>query len=194
MMLFFHVGFANPVPINSRNFKNPRRDMAISALAGPVSNILLAMISAVLLRLLLLLAGSVMQEDLKAIYFGFMSQSGYSLSFVGTVLSILIVMADLSVSINIGLAIFNFIPVPPLDGSRVLYVFLPPKWYFGVMRYERYIMFGMLILLMGGILDAPLALAREGISSLLHAMVGMGGESEPAIYLSWIRYHIYSLL
>jgi Zn-dependent protease len=194
MMLFFHVGFANPVPINSRNFKNPRRDMALSSLAGPVSNLLMALISAVVLRLLLLLGGEIMQEDFLAIYKGYMTQSAYSLSYIGTILSILIFMAELSVSMNIGLAIFNLIPIPPLDGSRILYVFLPPKWYFGIMKYEQIIMIVMLALLWFGMLDTPLYLAREGISSLLYSLTGMGHGSEAGSYLNLIQYHIYSLL
>ena len=194
MMLLFHVGFANPVPINSRNFKNPRRDMALSALAGPVSNLLMAVLSAVVLRLLLLLAGAWMQGDFLTIYNGYLTQGGYAISPLGTVLAILVYMADLSISLNIGLAIFNLIPIPPLDGSRILYVFLPPKWYFGIMKYEQIIMIVMLLLLWQGAFNVPLSLAREGLSSLLYTMTGMGASTEPNTYLNLIYYHIYSLL
>ena len=194
MMVFFHVGFANPVPINTRNFKNPRRDMAISALAGPLSNILLAAISAIVLRLLLLLCGNVMVDDLTTIYSGQLMGTAYSISALGTILCILVYMVYLSVVINLGLAIFNLIPVPPLDGSRIFYVILPPKWYFGVMKYERIIMIVMLVLLLAGILDFPLALAREGLASLLFTATGMGTDSEPQFFLTLIRLHINSLL
>ena len=154
----------------------------------------MAIISAVILRLLLLLGGEIMQADFLAIYKGYMTQSAYSLSYIGTILSILIFMAELSVSMNIGLAIFNLIPIPPLDGSRILYVFLPPKWYFGIMKYEQIIMIVMLALLWLGMLDTPLYLAREGISSLLYNLTGMGYGSEAGSYLNLIQYHIYSLL
>lgn len=194
MMVLFHVGFANPVPINTRNFKNPRRDMAISALAGPISNVLLAIISAVVLRLLLLLCSNVMVEDLSTIYTGQAFGNAYSISAVGTVLCILVYMVYLSVIINLGLAIFNLIPIPPLDGSRIFYVILPPKWYFGVMKYERIIMLVMLGLLFLGILDWPLALAREGLASLLFTVTGMKSGSEPYFLLTLIRLHINSLL
>ena len=173
MMLFFHVGFTNHVPINSRNFKNPRRDMALSSLAGPASNLLVALISAVVLRLLLLLGGEIMQEDFLAIYKGYMTQSAYSLSYIGTILSILIFMAELSVSMNIGLAIFNLIPIPPLDGSRILYVFLPPKWYFGIMKYEQIIMIVMLALLWFGVLTLPLSWAVTGLENLVFSLYGI---------------------
>ncbi|MBQ7337699.1 MAG: site-2 protease family protein [Clostridia bacterium] len=194
MMLFFHVGFANPVPINSRNFKKPRRDMALSALAGPLSNVLLAIVSAIILRLLLLLCQQTMVDDLYLIYTGILTGSAYRISAIGTILSILVYMSYLSVIINISYAVFNMLPIPPWDGSRVFYVFLPNKWYFGIMKYERIIMIGMFILLMTGFLDAPLQFITNGISSGLFYLTGMDYSSEPFYFLHLILNHINSLL
>jgi Zn-dependent protease len=74
---------------------------------------------------------------------------------------------------NISLAVFNLIPVPPFDGSRIFYAFLPDKYYFGVMRYERYIMMITLVVLFTGALELPLAYARGGISYLFHSIIGL---------------------
>ena len=111
--------------------------MALSALAGPVSNVLLAVVFTGLFRLALYLVGVLFP-------IGVASGMGFN------VMSIVTYMLYLGIIINLGYAIFNLIPIPPLDGSRIAYVFLPPKWYFGVMRYERVIMLVMLLLLWFG--------------------------------------------
>ena len=121
-MVLFGIGWANPVPINSRYFKKPRRDMALSAAAGPISNLILAVIFAVLLKIAYMILLPVT----------FTSETSLLIA------QILISFLLLGVRLNITLAVFNLIPIPPFDGSRILYVFLPPKYYFGVMKYERY--------------------------------------------------------
>ncbi len=194
MMLFFHIGFANPVPINSRNFKNPRRDMALSALAGPMSNLIFAIISALLLHLLLFLTGDIMAADYQLIYAHTFTGASYTLSTLGTLLAILIYILFLSVSINLSLAVFNLLPIPPWDGSRIFYVFLPTKWYFGVMRYERIIMLVMFVLLMTGFLDAPLTFAINGVANGVFHITGMYQNESALSYLTLIRLHFNSLL
>lgn len=155
-MLLCGFGWANPVPINSRYFKNPRRDMAISAAAGPISNVLLAFIFALLLKIsYLVLPGMVT------------TQSAIKLA------SILIPFLSLGVSLNITLAVFNLLPVPPLDGSRMLYVFLPPKQYFGVMKYERYISLGIMLLLLIGVLDPIISIVSYKITNVIFLVVGL---------------------
>ena len=155
-MLLCGFGWANPVPINSRYFKNPRRDMAISAAAGPVSNVVLAFVFALLLKI----SYSVLPGMIT-------TQSSLELA------SILITFLSIGVSLNITLAVFNLLPVPPLDGSRMLYVFLPPKQYFGVMKYERYISLGIMVLLLIGVLDPVISFASNKIANVIFFVVGL---------------------
>ena len=123
MMLFAGFGWAKPVPVDPRYFKKPKRGMALTALAGPVSNLLLAFLAMLFCHKVL--DGLVTSES------GF----GY----------VLYIFLHLFVApLSIGLGLFNLLPIPPLDGSKVLGAFLPDRAYFGLMRYERY---GMLLLL-----------------------------------------------
>lgn len=140
-MLLFRFGWAKPVPIGARNFKKPKRDMALTALAGPVSNLIMSFISFIIFRAaykLILIYGST------------------DSTFVYYVEYLLLNFLQLFYILNLSLAIFNLIPIPPLDGSRLLLAVLPTKLYFGIMKYERYIMLAMMVLLFTGVISQPL--------------------------------------
>ena len=86
---------------------------------------------------------------------------------------ILFTFLELGVIYNIGFAVFNMLPIPPFDGSRILYVFLPPKYYFGIMKYEQYISLGLLLLLVLGVLDPVFSFCTEHIANLIYMIVGL---------------------
>ena len=146
MMLVAGFGWAKPVPVNPGYFKNPKSGMAITALAGLVSNFILAylalLVRAVLSGLYYLWPGS---------------------TLLLWVLDFLYITAYLSV----GLGVFNLIPFPPLDGSKVLGAFLPDRTYYTLLRYERYGMILLVVVLWTGILDGPLSVVRNGVFDLL---------------------------
>lgn len=150
MLVFVGFGWAKPVPINMNRFKNPKRGMAISALAGPVSNIILAIIALFLLGFL----------------YSFLSihRFGYY------VLETLARTASLSVSF----AVFNILPIPPLDGSKVLFSLISDRAYYRLMRYERYGMILLFALVFFGILDRPLILASNNVMEKLMFSVRFG--------------------
>lgn len=135
MILLVGFGYAKPVPVNARNFKKPKLGMALTALAGPVSNLVMAFVFISLYNFSLLVlehtGGAVLAEAV-CIFFSIAAQ------------------------INITLAVFNFLPVPPLDGSRIAALIIPSKYYFKIMRYERYIVLGIFALIFFGVLDKPL--------------------------------------
>ena len=148
-MLFVGVGTAKPVPINASKFKKPKVGMAVSALAGPVSNLLLAYLSMILYRFL------------------------YSISYLnGSDLSILLYIFQYAAILNIGLAVFNLLPIPPLDGSRIVTMFLPDKSYFGIMKYEKYIFIALFILIFSGLLDRPLYFLQDKAIDVLWSLTG----------------------
>jgi Zn-dependent protease len=135
MLIFFRFGWAKPVPINSRNFKKPKRDIALVSLAGAGGNFLSAIAIAVLYGLI-------------ARFF-----PGALFSSFGEMTPFQTVMTNM-VLINVGLGVFNLIPIPPLDGSKVLSVFLPVSGLRAFFFLERYGMFIILALSMTGILGA----------------------------------------
>lgn len=141
MMALFRFGWAKPVPIDMRRFKNPKAGMALTALAGPVSNVLLAFAAAICY---LLCMGFYTREQKTALY----------------VLGLFFGYVEV---LSAGLAVFNIIPIPPLDGSKVLFALLPPKAYNWLMRYEKYGMFVLMALLFLGVLDVPLNFLRGGL-------------------------------
>ena len=148
-MLFVGVGTAKPVPINASKFKKPKVGMAVSALAGPVSNLLLAYLSMILYKFL------------------------YSISYLnGSDLSILLYIFQYAAILNIGLAVFNLLPIPPLDGSRIVTMFLPDKSYFGIMKYEKYIFIALFILIFSGLLDRPLYFLQDKAIDVLWSLTG----------------------
>jgi Zn-dependent protease len=132
MIFLFGIGYANPVPVNPRNFKNPKSGMALVALAGPLSNLLMAFISV------------------------FLFYGCYAILPATLLRTILCLFFNFSASVNVTLAVFNLFPIPPLDGSKILAAFLPDKVYYKYMMYERYIMIALMIALFAGILDTPI--------------------------------------
>lgn len=135
MILLVGFGYAQPVPVNVRNvrMKNKKVGMAIIALAGPLSNLIVAFLSVLAMALCVKLGGN----------------STFALAFA--------FFFQYTALININLAVFNLIPIPPLDGSRILLAVIPQKYYFGIMKYERYITIALMLLLLFGFLSTPLS-------------------------------------
>lgn len=150
-LLLFGFGWAKPVMVNSAYFKKPKRDMALTALAGPVSNFLLAFVALLIFKLLTL------------------TPLFYSTSRLA---ELIVVFLTTLVSMNIGLGVFNLLPIPPLDGSKIFLSLLPPRLYYDIMRYEH---LGWLILVVAlglGVLDPVLGTVRLWITQLMILMVG----------------------
>ena len=140
-MLLFGFGWARPVPINSRYFRKPRRDMALTAIAGPASNLIAAVCFSILYGIALLLLNIIGMK------IGFPSDTVYELC------QHFLIFLYYGVALNVTLAVFNLLPIPPLDGSRILCAFLPPKLAFQYMKYERIISIVLMLLLFFNILS-----------------------------------------
>ena len=146
-MLVAGFGWAKPVPVYSRNLRNPRRDMALVSLAGPLSNILAALFFMIIYRIAYIPLAMMALE----------AETAFAINIITAAIMFLQIIVD----INITLAVFNLLPVPPLDGSKILYSFLPPKLYFKIMPYERYISLALMLLLVFGVLS-PVISAVSG--------------------------------
>lgn len=159
-MIVAGFGWAHPVPVDSRNLRKPKRDMVLISLAGPASNILLAFLGVLLLRILLVVCSPLLS-------------TAAPYSFGVTAFSMLLTFLMLFCSLNAGLAIFNLLPIPPLDGSHLLALILPTRVYFKYVRYERYISFALVLLLVFDVLDTPLFFLRSYLLMGLEWIVGL---------------------
>ena len=131
-MIFFRFGWAKPVPIDTRYFKKPRRDIALSSLAGPMANLIIAFFGAFIYSAGVALANKIMPEYKSFVYYVLLAflMFAYSLTWL-----------------NISLAVFNLIPLPPLDGSRIFLIWLPYRHYAKILRYERQIAMAFMLIL-----------------------------------------------
>ena len=135
MLLVFHFGWAKPVPVNMFRFKNPKRGMALTALAGPMCNLVLAVVF-------------MFFYGLAFIPLGRSAVGGYFLE-----------MIQITAVISLGYTVFNLIPISPLDGSKVLYAFMRDEAYYKLMRYEKYGSIVLFALVATGVLGRPLSTA-----------------------------------
>ena len=145
MIVLVGFGYARPVSVNMRNFKNPKAGMALVALAGPLSNLIMAFLFLVL-RIVALLYVQGSFSDVLNIFFSY------------------------AALINVSLAVFNILPIPPLDGSRIATALLPNEVYFKIMQYERYIMIALFVLLLTGALTTPLNFLSEALFNALNRL------------------------
>ncbi len=150
MMLLCGFGYARPVPVNPYYFKNRKSGMAITAFAGPLSNLMMAILAVGLYRVVLLISN----DQLVQYYAG---------------LILIVIFAN----INISLAVFNLLPIPPLDGSRIFSALLPDRVVYSMEQYQQYISIILMVLILSGALDMPLALLRHGFGAVICTLFGM---------------------
>lgn len=155
-MALIGIGWAKPVPINTANFRDQRKGMMLSSLAGPLSNFLIATVAALFTSstnflLVLLYNGNLLNNTTL-----YLCQAVYLFFYYTAYL-------------NFSLAVFNLIPCPPFDGSRIFFYFLPKSWYFKVMRYEQYLGIGILVIVivLGRIGISPVSIIAGGLLDLV---------------------------
>lgn len=150
-LFLFGFGWANPVPVNPRNFDKVKMKtgMVITSLAGPVSNILLAFVSLFLIKVIVAInSGNI------AVY-------------------VLYILLNVMVSMNVSLAVFNFLPIPPLDGYKILSAVLPPRYYFKLMEYERFGFIALLLVIYLPIFNNLLSGAVYGIINVMSMLLSL---------------------
>ena len=135
MIFLCGFGYAKPVNVNPRNFKDPKKGMAFTAIAGPISNLIMGFIAIFISTIFARFYYNNPSTLFLAIY--------YFLYFAGVV--------------NVNLAVFNLLPIPPLDGSRILQLLIPAKYYFKFIQYERYVVIIVFVLILSGVLSGPLS-------------------------------------
>ncbi|MCI7499999.1 MAG: site-2 protease family protein [Oscillospiraceae bacterium] len=150
MMILVGFGWGKPVMVDSRNFKNPKKGMVLTSLAGPASNFIMAFLSMIVYKVLAFLS---------------FAKDSSTLDMLATVFVYITL-------INISLAVFNFLPIPPLDGSKIFNAILPEKWYFTIMKYENFIFIALIILVYSGLLDAPLSFLQDKVIDVMLFLTG----------------------
>lgn len=150
MMILVGFGWGKPVMVDSRNFKNPKKGMVLTSLAGPASNFIMAFLSMIVYKVLAFLS---------------YAKDSSTLDMMATVFVYITL-------INISLAVFNFLPIPPLDGSKIFNAILPEKWYFTIMKYENFIFIALIILVYSGLLDAPLSFLQNKVIDVMLFLTG----------------------
>lgn len=150
MMILVGFGWGKPVMVDSRNFKNPKKGMVLTSLAGPASNFIMAFLSMIVYKVLAFLS---------------FAKDSSTLDMLATVFVYITL-------INISLAVFNFLPIPPLDGSKIFNAILPEKWYFTIMKYENFIFIALIILVYSGLLDAPLSFLQGKVIDVMLFLTG----------------------
>lgn len=158
LLLLFGFGYAKPVPVNTRYMKNAKWGFVAVSLAGPFSNILLALISAICGELFYALATYVPVT---------------APAFVHIAVFITHLFFMLAVHLNVGYAVFNMIPIPPLDGSRLLTACLPRAWATFTFRYERYFQYALLILLYLGAFTGIISTCVSAVSDFIYGIANL---------------------
>lgn len=187
LMLFVGFGWAKPVPVNPRYFKNSRKGMALTALAGPVANIITAIISALLYLSVIAVTN--------AVYARFNVSD-----FLLLCIQYLLILLQISHSINLSLALFNLIPLPPLDGSRLISMVIPSKYYYRLLQHERELsLFFMVWLLLGSRISAFLlsyqAIASSPVLSFIVKLFSLTGWLGGAVsFLSDLIFKLLQLI
>lgn len=153
LMILTGFGWAKPVMVNPMYYKDRKKGMALVGIAGPITNVLLAFVGMMLYALSLVVC--------------------FKLGVSQAVTSTVSYIAQLFVVRNLCFAVFNLIPIPPLDGSRVLFAFLPDRIYYNIMRYEQYLYFGLILLIATNVLDTPLAIAQTAVIGFFENIVSV---------------------
>jgi len=157
VFVIWRFGWAKPVPVNTRHFKNGGRDMGLTALAGPMSNIAMGIIAVLIYKISLKIFYSTSPEIMWNFYSLSMGEGIAYNMFSAKMPAYFMMFVSIFVSANFYIAVFNLVPIPPLDGSRIINMFLSPKASFHYHKIERYGFIILMLLLYTGMLTIPLS-------------------------------------